>query len=71
MCCKKYRRSNQDTWINQIPIVREGDRVEKGEAMADGPSTDCGELALGKNLVVAFMPGAAITLKTPFWSARK
>jgi DNA-directed RNA polymerase subunit beta len=52
----KFRRSNQDTCINQRPSVREGDKVKLGDIVADGPSTDMGELALGKNLLVAFMP---------------
>ena len=52
----KFRRSNQDTCINQRPRVAEGDRVRKGTILADGPSTDEGELALGKNLLVALMP---------------
>ncbi len=52
----KFRRSNQDTCINQRPRVSEGDKVEAGTILADGPSTDHGELALGKNLLVAFMP---------------
>jgi len=52
----KFRRSNQDTCINQRVIVREGDYVKKGDVLADGPSTDRGELALGKNVMVAFMP---------------
>jgi DNA-directed RNA polymerase subunit beta len=52
----KFERSNQDTSINQKPRVREGERFEKGAILADGPSTDNGELALGKNLLVAFMP---------------
>jgi DNA-directed RNA polymerase subunit beta len=52
----KYRRSNQDTCINQRPIVRSGERVQTGEVIADGPSTDMAELALGQNVVVAFMP---------------
>jgi len=52
----KFRRSNQDTCINQRPRVVEGDKVTKGTIIADGPSTDEGELALGKNLLVAFMP---------------
>ncbi|MCD9625756.1 DNA-directed RNA polymerase subunit beta [Rhabdothermincola salaria] len=52
----KFERSNQDTCINQKPIVREGQKVTKGDVLAHGPSTDNGELALGKNLVVAFMP---------------
>jgi DNA-directed RNA polymerase subunit beta len=52
----KFERSNQDTSINHKPRVREGDRVKNGDLLADGPSTENGELALGKNLVVAFMP---------------
>jgi DNA-directed RNA polymerase subunit beta len=52
----KFRRSNQDTCINQRPLVGEGEKVRKGTILADGPSTDHGELALGKNLLVAFMP---------------
>ena len=53
---KKFQRSNQDTCINQKPLIQEGDRIRKGDVLADGPSTDLGELALGKNLLVAFMP---------------
>ena len=52
----KYQRSNQNTCINQKPIVLEGERVDVGDVIADGPSTECGELALGRNVVVAFMP---------------
>ncbi|MGE5583804.1 MAG: DNA-directed RNA polymerase subunit beta [Bacillota bacterium] len=52
----KFKRSNQGTCINQKPIVREGQLVEAGEVIADGPSTDYGELALGRNILVAFMP---------------
>jgi len=52
----KFRRSNQGTSINQRPIVNEGDRVEAGAVIADGPCTENGEMALGKNLLVAFMP---------------
>ncbi len=52
----KFRRSNQGTCVNQKPIVDEGDEVEEGQVIADGPCTDHGELALGKNLLVAFMP---------------
>jgi len=52
----KFSRSNQGTCINQKPIVRKGDRVEAGQIIADGPSTDNGELALGRNILVAFMP---------------
>ena len=51
----KYQRSNQGTCINQRPIVRKGDRVEEGDVIADGPSTDNGEIALGKNVLVGFM----------------
>jgi len=53
---RKFQRSNQNTCINQRPLVKVGDRVKKGEVVADGPSTDLGELALGKNVLVAFMP---------------
>jgi DNA-directed RNA polymerase subunit beta len=52
----KFRRSNQGTSINQSPVVDEGQRVEVGQVIADGPCTDQGEMALGKNLLVAFMP---------------
>lgn len=52
----KFQRSNQATSINQKPIVKVGDRVEKGDVLGDGSSTDLGELALGKNVLVAFMP---------------
>jgi DNA-directed RNA polymerase subunit beta len=52
----KFRRSNQGTCINQRPVVDEGDRVEAGDVIADGPCTDNGEMALGRNLLVAFMP---------------
>ena len=52
----KFRRSNQDTCINHVIRVKEGQKVAKGDLLADGPSTDFGELALGKNLLVAFMP---------------
>ena len=53
---RKFQRSNQNTCINQRPLVKVGDRVSMGEVIADGPSTDIGELALGKNVLVAFMP---------------
>lgn len=53
---RKYSRSNQSTCINQRPLVRVGDKIEKGDIIADGPSTDMGELALGRNVLVAFMP---------------
>ncbi|WP_205341291.1 DNA-directed RNA polymerase subunit beta [Denitrificimonas caeni] len=52
----KYTRSNQNTCINQRPLVRKGEKVSRGDIMADGPSTDMGELALGQNMRVAFMP---------------
>src|ERR1043166_8630088 len=52
----KFKRSNQNTCINQKPIVRKGDRVMKGQVLADGPCTEKGELALGRNVLVAFMP---------------
>jgi len=52
----KYTRSNQNTCINQRPLVRVGDKIERGDVLADGPSTDMGELALGQNMLVAFMP---------------
>ncbi|CAM3049886.1 DNA-directed RNA polymerase subunit beta [Legionella worsleiensis] len=52
----KYFRSNQDTCINQRPIVSTGDVIQRGDVLADGPCTDMGELALGQNLLVAFMP---------------
>src|SRR6202171_2565337 len=52
----KYQRSNQNTCINQKPIVKAGDRVKKGDVIADGPATETGELALGQNVIVAFMP---------------
>ncbi|MBU6299743.1 MAG: DNA-directed RNA polymerase subunit beta, partial [Alphaproteobacteria bacterium] len=53
---KKFQRSNQSTCINQRPLVKVGDTVQKGDIIADGPSTQLGELALGKNALVAFMP---------------
>jgi DNA-directed RNA polymerase subunit beta len=53
---QKFRRSNQDTCINQKPLVRVGEKVEKGQIIADGPATCDGELALGHNVLVAFMP---------------
>jgi DNA-directed RNA polymerase subunit beta len=52
----KFKRSNQNTCINQKPIVSKGQRVRKGDVLADGPCTDMGELALGRNVLVAFMP---------------
>ena len=53
---QKFQRSNQNTCINQRPLVKVGDAVAKGDIIADGPSTDLGELALGRNVLVAFMP---------------
>ncbi|MDR3112088.1 MAG: DNA-directed RNA polymerase subunit beta [Elusimicrobiota bacterium] len=53
---KKYIRSNQDTCINHIPLVKVGDRIAKGQTVADGPATSGGQLALGQNLLVAYMP---------------
>ncbi|HBL18580.1 MAG TPA: DNA-directed RNA polymerase subunit beta [Elusimicrobia bacterium] len=53
---KKYRRSNQDTCINQTPVIQAGAQVKKGDVLADGPGTHCGQLALGKNILVGFMP---------------
>ena len=52
----KYLRSNQNTCINQKPLVKAGDVIEKNDVLADGPSTDLGELALGQNMLIAFMP---------------
>ena len=52
----KYTRTNQNTCINQRPLVMTGDKIEQGDVIADGPSTDLGELALGQNLLIAFMP---------------
>ncbi|MGB5209885.1 MAG: DNA-directed RNA polymerase subunit beta [Gammaproteobacteria bacterium] len=52
----KYTRSNQNTCINQRPLVKQGDTISRGDVLADGPSTNLGELALGQNLLVAFMP---------------
>jgi len=53
---QKFRRTNAGTCFNQKPIVRLGDQIKKGDPLADGPGTDCGEISLGKNLLVAFMP---------------
>jgi DNA-directed RNA polymerase subunit beta len=53
---QKFQRSNQNTCINQRPLVKVGDQVTKGDIIADGPSTELGELALGRNVLVAFMP---------------
>jgi DNA-directed RNA polymerase subunit beta len=53
---KKHERTNQDTCFNQVPIIRKGDKVKAGQVIADGPATKNGELALGRNIIVAFMP---------------
>ncbi|MCZ6603994.1 MAG: DNA-directed RNA polymerase subunit beta, partial [Alphaproteobacteria bacterium] len=53
---RKFQRSNQNTCVNQRPLVKVGDKVQQGDIVADGPSTDLGELALGRNVLVAFMP---------------
>ncbi len=53
---EKYKKSNQNTCFNQVPLVLPGERVKKGDVLADGPSTEMGELALGKNVTIAFMP---------------
>src|SRR4029078_11384327 len=53
---RKFQRSNQNTCINQRPLINVGDIVRAGDIIADGPSTEFGELALGKNVLVAFMP---------------
>ena len=63
---QKFKRSNQNTCINQRPLVRVGDKVKTGDIIADGPSTRLGELALGKNVTVAFMPWQVIILRTQF-----
>ena len=59
----KYTRSNQNTCINQRPLVKPGDIVARGDVLADGPSTDMGELALGQNMLIAFMPWERIQLR--------
>src|ERR1700678_3089646 len=63
----KFQRSNQSTCINQKPLVRVGDRVEKGDIIADGPSTDLGDLALGRNVLVAFMPWNGYNFEDSFF----
>jgi DNA-directed RNA polymerase subunit beta len=52
----KYQRSNQNTCVTQRPVVRLGDKIKAGDVLADGPGTEAGELALGQNILVAFMP---------------
>ena len=61
----KFRGSNQENHINQRPIVEQGQHVESGEVIADGPSTCNGEIALGKNVLVGFMPWKATITRTP------
>ena len=63
-------RSNQSTCINQRPLVRVGDRVAEGDIIADGPSTELGELALGRNVLVAFMPWNGYNFKIMLISER-
>ena len=53
---QKFKRSNQNTCINQKPLVKVGDQIKRGDIIADGPATKLGELALGKNILVAYMP---------------
>ena len=60
----KFQRSNQSGCINHRPIVRKGDEVQAGDVLADGPSCDGGELALGQNLMIAYMPWEATTTRT-------
>ena len=66
----KFKRSNQNTCISQKPIVRVGQKVHKGQVLADGPCTELGELALGRNVLVSFMPWPATTSRTRSWSPR-
>ena len=61
----KFQRSNQNTCINQRPLVKVGDQVKRGDIIADGPSTELGELALGRNVLVAFMPWNGYDFKEP------
>jgi len=63
----KFKRSNQNTCINQTPIVKVGSGCPRARWLADGPCTDLGELALGRNVLVAFMPWRGTTSKTPSW----
>ena len=63
---RKFLRSNAGTCFNQKPIVRRGDKVKVGQAIADGACTDQGELAIGRNILVAFMPWKDITLKMQY-----
>src|SRR2546429_9466704 len=61
----KFKRSNQNTCINQRPIVQIGERISKAQVIADGPCTDRGELALGRNVLVAFMPWRGYNFEDP------
>jgi len=63
----KYQRTNQDTCFNHKPIVTKGERIKRGDIIARRPATDNGELALGRNVMVAFMSWADTTTKTPSW----
>jgi DNA-directed RNA polymerase subunit beta len=67
----KYQRSNQNTCINQKPIVKIGDRVRRGQVIADGPATERGELALGRNVLVAFMPWGGYNFEDSILIAEK
>ena len=67
----KFKRSNQNTCINQKPIVRKGDRVVKGQVIADGPCTEQGELGLGRNVLVAFMPWRGYNFEDAILISRK
>jgi len=62
---RKFAKLNERTCLNQKPIVREGQRVKKGQIIADGSAGANGELALGRNVLVAFMPSTATTSRTP------
>ena len=68
---KNFKESNQSTCVNQKPLVRVGDKIKKGEVIADGPSTDKGELALGKNVLVAFMPWNGYNFEDPILLSEK
>ena len=62
----KFQKSNQNTTINQKPLVKIGDLIKKGDIIADGPATKLGELALGRNITVAFMPCLVIILRIQY-----
>ena len=64
---RKFKRTNGSTCINQRPIVKEGEKVKRGDVIADGPATDKGEMALGKNLLIALQLGKVITMKMLFY----